>query len=158
MSENEKNVDNASNEAAKKPINKKIVIIISAAVVALLVALIPIIIMLTNPDKPNNGNDTPDTGETFEGVYTLDMTGSGAPIISTYDFKEDGKVTASYNTGEGNVVTEYTYKIAIENGEKVIKLTAVEGGDVRTEPFVSGTITTNYDVCRSSCGYDQKTN
>lgn len=136
----------------KKILNKKVIIIVSAVVVALLVALIPIIIMLTTPEPPTV--DTPDTGETFEGVYTLNMAGSGATAVSSYEFKEGGKVTVTYNVGEGDVVTDYTYKIAVEDGNKVIKLTPADGGMVETLSFAYGKEILNYDVCEV-CTYDE---
>lgn len=136
----------------KKFLNKKVIIIVSAVVVALLVALIPIIIMLSTPESPSV--DTPDTGETFEGVYTLNMANSGASAVSSYDFKEGGKVTVTYNVGNGDVVTDYTYKIAIENGNKVIKLTPTDGGVVETLSFSYGKESLKYDVCEV-CTYDE---
>jgi hypothetical protein len=148
VSENEKSV--------KKPLNKKIVIIIACAVVvALLVALIPIIITLT-ADKPHP-EDTPDTGETFEGVYTLSMLSMGAPGKSSYHFKEGNKVTNTYKIGTADEVTvEYSYRIAIIGGKKYIVLSDASNSE-QTLDFSYGTETVKYDVCKS-CSYEGVSN
>ncbi len=118
--------DNNTDE--KKKI--KVAAVIAAAVIVL--ALIPIIITLaTKNDTPENN---PDTGETFFGIYSMNASSGSYSGSSTYSFDENN-VTNTYFNGEKTVTVEYTYVIAIENGERVIRLTPKGESDSKTVSY-----------------------
>lgn len=104
--------------------NKQNLLIVAVVVFVLLLAVVPILIHVIN-DNDDGLSDTPNTGETISGTYSMELQNAGA---SEYIF-DGNKVTNIYN---GNTV-EYTYVLAIENGVKVIKLTTMgEGGELKT--------------------------
>lgn len=136
----------------KKVEKKKIVIIVSVILALLLIAMIPVIIITIN--NRNDGGDTPNTGETFFGTFTFEL-----PVgIDSYVFKEGNKVEHRFvdvnvdpsteENEEAEVVTVvYSYVIAIENGNKVIKLTDDTTGEIITYSFDKGVSTRDLNKC-----------
>ena len=98
--------------------NKQALIIISVVVFVFLLAVVPILINVFSDTDDNVVADTPDTGEVLSGKYSMSLGSTGS---STYTFDGD-KVTNVYN----DTTIEYTYVLAVENGEKVIKLTTTD--------------------------------
>lgn len=114
--------------------NRNAVIIVAVVVFVFLLAFVPIMINVLSKDDAVS--DTPDTGEVLSGTYVSDV-GVGS---SKYVF--DGKkVTNTYVVNGETTTIEYNYVIAVENGEKVIKLTTVNDDGVeetKTHTFEKG--------------------
>jgi len=119
---------------------KKIAIIVSVVLAALLLALIPIIITSLNQGGDNYG-DTDDTGETFSGTYTMNL-GVGS---DSYTFVEGRKVVSTSFIDE-EVTKTYSYAIAVENGQKLLKLTD-DAGEVTAHTFEVGSMSRQTYKC-----------
>ena len=124
---------------------KRQIFVICIIVVALLVALIPVIIVAFK-DKDEPYVPAPDIPEeTFEGSYVLDYPNG----MSVYEFKENNVVinTLAYTSDSdtqgnpGQKVTEvksYTYEIVEEKGVNYIVLTNSETGETEKHTFNFG--------------------
>ena len=126
--------------------NKKLFwsVIISVAVL-LAVGVGVLIAVLTDETY----GDTPNTGETLSDTYSLGMSADVFSASSKWEFSDDNTVVNTYNDGEETVTVSYRYIIAIENGQKVIKLTHTpEGGEpiTTTHSFVSDIVLTKDGV------------
>lgn len=126
------------NTTAPKGDKRILIIVIALATALLLVGAGFLIDHLLEVDEPQN---VADTGETLDGEYSLSMSAGAFATSASYSF--DGrKVTEKYyDTSTREIVTkEYTYVIAIVNGEKVIKLTPADGsGTTTSHGFYTGT-------------------
>ena len=120
--------------------NKKLFITVTVCLAVLLAVGAGVLITVLTDES--NG-DTPNTGEIIEGTYSMSAEAGAFAAGSTWAF--DGNfVTNTYNDGEQQVTVNYQYVIAIEKGEKVIKLTTTpEGGSpvTTTHLFETGSIT-----------------
>ena len=126
--------------------NKKLFwsVIISVAVL-LAVGVGVLIAVLTDETY----GDTPNTGETLTETYSLGMSADAFSASSSWAFSDDNRVVNTFNDGTETVTISYRYVIAIENGQKVIKLTHTpEGGDpvTKTHTFISNMVYTKNGV------------
>lgn len=126
--------------------NKKLFwsVIISVAVL-LAVGVGVLIAVLTDETY----GDTPNTGETLTETYSLGMSADAFSASSSWAFSDDNRVVNTFNDGTETVTISYRYVIAIENGQKVIKLTHTpEGGDpvTTTHTFISNMVYTKNGV------------
>ena len=129
MSENKMDQNSGLKDILLKNRNAMIIAVI---IVALLIAVIPIVItQFTNGE--DTVSDIPDTGKELSGTYALEIANAGS---SKYIF-DGNKVTNVYN----DTTVEYTYVIAREGGVDVIKLTTVDEDGVQkttTHEFYEG--------------------
>ena len=126
--------------------NKKLFwsVVISVAVL-LAVGVGVLIAVLTDETY----GDTPNTGETLTETYSLGMSADAFSASSSWAFSDDNRVVNTFNDGTETVTISYRYVIAIENGQKVIKLTHTpEGGDpvTTTHTFISNMVYTKNGV------------
>ena len=153
-------VPNASDvKKSISPEKKKLAIIISVVVCALLVALIPILIIVSNSDKgsegkPGNSESGGEKSEIIEGTYVLEsLAGS-----DTYVFKSDLTAvnTVSYFDSIKNEqvteVTNYTYYLT-KTSTDVYKLvlTDKESG----EELVNTLYKSRQEETRYNCASEQ---
>ena len=119
--------------------NKKILIPVIVCIVVLLAVGIGVLITVLTDDTTG---DTPDTGETFDQTYYMSTQADAFAGSSSWAFTKDHKVVNTYVVEGKTTVIEYEYVIAIEGGNKVIKLTRVdENGALKTttHSFATGT-------------------
>ena len=96
-----------------------------------LTALAVLLVALTACFAPENVDDT---GHRLTGKYQWSL---GSYVgASTYTFDGD-RVTNEYYTDEKQVI-EYTYVIAVEGGQQVIRLTDLSNGKTATYEFGYG--------------------
>ncbi len=158
MSNETNNAKNVDNETAVKVgffervkgafaafyANKKLFITVIVCVAVLLAVGVGVLITVLNDETRG---DTPNTGEILEGSYYMGTSVDAFSGSSVYTF-DGNKVTNTYTVGAETTTVEYRYVIAIEKGEKVIKLTHTpEGGTpvTTTHAFINDSSITTAD-------------
>ena len=143
------NMENTQNNQEKKILvlekikKNPVLIAVCVAVVALIVAIIPIIIHLADEKEPPKNQD--DIGITLSGSYSMSVESDMFAASSVYTFDGSGGSRTYVDDGE-LIVEDFTYVIALENGEKVIKFTFTDADgmtETTTHSFMEGTFVDN---------------
>lgn len=98
---------------------KKNPIMLATAIATVIVVIVGVVLGIHLVSK--GAENVENTGEVIEGVYVMNLSAEGGNS-SKYAFSGNSVINTYSSNGE-TVTVEYTYVIAIEKGEKVIKLT-----------------------------------